>query len=177
MNRKGTLIAKGSKAGNLYRLKDTLTPAAFVAETEEFHPQQQNPILRIEAPNRGDNDEASDGGNDISGGNEATDEATMKLFRELHCRLGHPGLSIMKLLAKHVLGIPELKIPRGFFCDICETNKLTRHIRKYRYEKEVIPGARLSTDVWGPYRVRCEVPGIGDVSYYYSLVDEATGYS
>ena len=67
--------------------------------------------------------------------------------------------------------------PTSFYCDVCENNKMTRQMRRYRYEKETKPGSRLFCDVWGPYRVKTPIPGVAPARIFLSVVDEASGAS
>ena len=166
---KGTKIAVGKRANNLYHLSDIFTHMALVSD--ENAPRKtasvgdQGPAVASNNVENGDVDKDA----------EQPETPADKLFATIHARLGHPSKERIESLHQHVYGIPKLKAPPNFFCNECENNKMVRRIRKFQTRKEVLPGRRLYTDVWGPYRTRNPIPGIGEVRYYLSIIDEGTG--
>ena len=171
ITRRGTTIAVGHRAGSLYRLSEILLDRALITEEGENEDSAEDLPEGFFAPNDSSTPEGVD---DIRMDDGRYDDLKGP-FAELHARLGHPSKDRLMMLHKHVFGVPKISPPPDFFCDICENNKLTRRVRKYRYDKADTPGKRLFIDVWGKYRVRCVIPGIGDVGYFLSCVDEATG--
>ena len=170
--RENRVIAVGYRYKNLYMLAKIHQNTALVTEIEPL--EEASPV----DPHEGNLDGKNQKGV-VRNGNETTKGRTSDddLFRVLHIRLGHPSAARLCAMEKTAFGIPKLSTPKDFYCDICENNKLTRRIRKYRYEKETEPGSRLFCDVWGPYRVRTPIPGLEPYKYFLSIVDEATGTS
>ena len=181
----GTCLATGVRSKKLYLLSGTLPDSALVAQSEIAFRSGLN-----ESTETPDFEEAGSTGSvsnskmseavieDLPENNNQETHTAIDAYTKLHRRLGHPGKGRMAKLSKSVYGIPEKQVePQNFFCDVCENNKLTRHVRKFRYEKETHRGGRLFMDVWGKYNIKTEIPGIGKLSYYSSVVDEATGMS
>ena len=181
----GTLIAVGYKANNLYHLSKYVVDVALPAADS---PSGTNAELTAPEPRNDDAPEEAQNGETVDvegteaspvdeGDAEAVAKEPASLYQRIHERLGHPGKARMESLHKFVHGIPKMKQPPDFFCDQCENNKLVRRIKKYRFDKELRPGGRLFCDIWGPYRVKVEVPGITPLKYFLSVIDEASGYS
>ena len=167
------VIAVGHRHKNLYLLAKVHQNTALVTGAEPLEsatPVDPSPEGNVDGKN--ENKPKSDG-DKITKAQMNRDE----LFQTLHTRLGHPSTARLCAMEKTVFGIPKLAAPKDFYCDVCENNKLTRRIRRFRYEKETEPGSRLFCDVWGPYRVRTPIPGLEPYKYYLSIVDEATGTS
>ena len=162
------VIAVGKRYKNLYLLARIHHNTALLTDEEPL--EKTTPM---DPPEEIRNESGHDGAESIPGHKKSDDE----LFRTLHNRLGHPSIARLCAMTKTAFGIPKLSAPKDFYCDVCENNKLTRRIRKYRYEKETEPGSRLFCDVWGPYTVRTPIPGITPYRYFLSVVDEATGSS
>ena len=184
ITKNGTSTAVGYKAKNLYHLSNIYSDTALVTddiENSEIAKNRTPPTTERLAPEGENNEVVSiedvDRVNEVDGSENAVEwqpQDAVEKFKLLHQRFGHPGKGRTEAIHRHALGIHALKTPADFFCDVCESNKLTRRIRKYRYNKEILPGGRLFCDVWGPYMVRVVIPGINADKYYCSIVDEAT---
>ena len=109
----------------------------------------------------------------LLGESRLTNEAIVRLW---HRRLGHPGDSVLNELI-HVN--PDLKHLRGrrlpqLRCDSCRYAKSTRQPFKDRAVfRSTIPGQRIVSDIWGPFRV----PSIGGAKYFVIFVDDFSRYT
>ena len=168
--RGGTSIAVGSKAGNLYQLARVSQNSALVAseEVSREDPVEAPPNDQVEGRGHSDRQSGRDG---------ASDRGNDRLFELMHARLGHPSHARLMAMKKTVFGVPKITPPVSFFCDDCESNKMTRQMRRHRHNKETEPGSRLFCDIWGPYTVKTPIPSITPSRYFISIVDEATGTS
>ena len=163
-------IAVGRQSNNLYQLSSVIVDTALVSEGDL--PPSDEISGESEFPRAGEGDNEFDS-HPPPVKRSVNDDA----FRTFHLRLGHPGNARLLRAYRHLYGFPKLKIPEKFLCDVCENNKFTRRIRKYRYEKQTEPGGRLFADVWGKYTVRTPIPGLGVIQYFLSVVDEASGHA
>ncbi|KAK8934710.1 hypothetical protein KSP39_PZI014426 [Platanthera zijinensis] len=80
-----------------------------------------------------------------------------------HCRLGHPSISVMKLL------FPALStaVFDAFVCDDCTLNKHHRSSFTNVSLPSSTPFAVIHTDIWGP----CRVPSISGCEWFVTFID------
>ncbi|KAK8923657.1 hypothetical protein KSP39_PZI019078 [Platanthera zijinensis] len=80
-----------------------------------------------------------------------------------HCRLGHPSISVMRLLFPHV----STTVLNSFLCDVCATSKHKRHAFSHVSLPSSVPFSVIHTDVWGPYPVQ----SISGCAWFVSFID------
>ena len=128
--RGGTLIAVGRRAKNLYLLARIQKNSALITEhtpLERASPEEPSNLNPEVQSVQRDRDELA------QGRDEGRKEGDDDLIRTLHSRPGHPSMARLCAMNKTAFGIPKISAPKDFFCEVCENNKLTRQIRKYRY--------------------------------------------
>ncbi|KMQ87096.1 retroelement pol polyprotein [Lasius niger] len=90
-----------------------------------------------------------------------------------HERLGHPGITRMRELAKSGL-VPDLKLEEidKFFCEPCQFGKMVRKPISSADKIERLPGEKIHSDVCGFMN---HTP-FGGSRYFVTFKDEATGF-
>ena len=63
---------------------------------------------------------------------------------EVHCRLGHPSLSLLKKLFPQISSISSLN------CESCQYAKIHRMHLSPRVKRASVPFELIHSDVWGP---------------------------
>ena len=82
---------------------------------------------------------------------------------DLHCRLGHPSLPLLKKL------YPQFSSLSSLNCESCQYAKLYRvHLSSRVNKRASAPFELVHSDVWGPCQV---VPPIG-FRYFVTFVDD-----
>lgn len=82
---------------------------------------------------------------------------------QLHCRLGHPSLEVLKKMCLELSSVISLS------CESCEFAKHHRVSYPPRVNKRALsPFDPVHSDVWGP----CPVTSKSDVRYFVTFVDD-----
>ena len=82
---------------------------------------------------------------------------------ELHCRLGHPSLSLLKKL------YPQFSSLSSLNCELCQCAKLHRvHLSRRVNKRASAPFELVHSDVWGP----CPGLSLNGFKYFVTFVDD-----
>ena len=82
---------------------------------------------------------------------------------ELHCRLGHPSLSLLKKLYRQFSDLSSLN------CELCQYAKLHRvHLSPRVNKRASAPFQLVHYDVWGP----CLDLSLNEFKYFVTFVDD-----
>ena len=85
----------------------------------------------------------------------------------LHCRLGHPSFSVLKVMFPSLFD--NLK-PEMLHCEVCQLAKHHRVSYPLSNNKTSFPFQLIHTDVWGPSRV----PNISGARWFVSFIDDCS---
>ena len=85
----------------------------------------------------------------------------------LHCRLGHPSFSVLKVMFPSLFD--NLK-PEMLHCEVCQLAKHHRVSYPLSNNKASFPFQLIHTDVWGPSRV----PNISGARWFVSFIDDCS---
>ena len=86
-------------------------------------------------------------------------------MHEVHCRLGHPSLSLLKKL------FPQFSSPSSLNCESCPYAKLhCMHLSPKVNKQASAPFELIHSDVWGP----CPVMSPTRFKYFVTFVDHSS---